>query len=163
MFRRRGDSAPVIPLPRSFALWTEHLASPESRPYTIAEALRASGHVLVYGGAFDRWDLEVVGGLLGGARMLLAVEDHGGGAHYIRVRMWPRLYRLTVVAAALLAGLAGLAAIDGAWLAGTILSVLGLSVFLGGLRQSAIALGALVTTEKRFDPSVPVSGDRFDS
>src|SRR5207302_2063580 len=60
----------------------EKLASMET-------ALRESGAVVRRGGNFDRWDLEVQGGLLGGVRMLLAVEDHGPRKQLVRVRSWP--------------------------------------------------------------------------
>src|SRR5207244_10977964 len=56
---------------------------------SMETALRESGAVVRRGGEFDRWDLEVRGGLLAGVRMLLAVEDHGPRTQLIRVRSWP--------------------------------------------------------------------------
>jgi hypothetical protein len=42
------------------------------------------------GGDFDRWDLEVPGGLFGSRRVLMAVEEHGGGRQLVRFRCWSR-------------------------------------------------------------------------
>ena len=46
--------------------------------------------MILRGGDFDGWDLEMRGGLLGSVRMLMAVEEHGGGNQFIRIRSWPR-------------------------------------------------------------------------
>jgi hypothetical protein len=42
------------------------------------------------GDDYVRWDLEVLGGMFGSARMLMAVEDHGAGTQYVRIKTWPR-------------------------------------------------------------------------
>jgi hypothetical protein len=55
------------------------------------------------GGAFDRWDLEVLGGALGAVRVRTAIEEHGGGRQLLRVRAWPRVPRPVAVAGALVA------------------------------------------------------------
>jgi hypothetical protein len=154
LLRRRGESTPIFPRPRIFAVWTERWAAPESRPHAYAGLLRAAGHVVVDGGAFDRWDVEVPGGFFGGARALMAVEDHGGGAQNIRLRAWPKLYRSGVVALALLGGACALAARDEAWLAAVILGALACAALLRGLRESAFSLGACVKAAERFRESV---------
>ncbi|MGH9423992.1 MAG: hypothetical protein ACRD3J_28715 [Thermoanaerobaculia bacterium] len=41
------------------------------------------------GGDFDNWDLEVSGGLVGQARTLMAIEEHGGGRQLVRYRIEP--------------------------------------------------------------------------
>ena len=53
-------------------------------------ALRTAGRRVARGSAWDRWDLEVSGGLLGGARVRMAVEEHGAGRQLIRFNAWPR-------------------------------------------------------------------------
>ena len=47
------------------------------------------GAVVRSGGDWDRWDLQVRGGLLGGAGLRMAVEEHGAGQQLVRVRSWP--------------------------------------------------------------------------
>src|SRR5207245_8351757 len=53
--------------------------------------LRTDGACVLRGEAHDRWDLEVRGGILGAARMLVGSEDHPGGHQLIRVRWWPAI------------------------------------------------------------------------
>ena len=48
------------------------------------------------GGDFDRWDLEIRDGPLGSARLLLSVEELGGGAQLVRYRCWPVVRRVAV-------------------------------------------------------------------
>src|SRR5205085_2591593 len=47
------------------------------------------GACVLRGGRHDRWDLEVRGGFLGAARLLLGVEEHPGGHQMLRLRWWP--------------------------------------------------------------------------
>ena len=57
----------------------------------LEAALRDVDGVTVRGGDYDRWDLEVRGGILGVVRLLTTVEEHGAGRQMIRVRAWPRV------------------------------------------------------------------------
>jgi hypothetical protein len=50
--------------------------------------LRERGAVTRRGGDFDAWDLDVRGGVLARARVLMAVEDHALGKQYVRYRTW---------------------------------------------------------------------------
>jgi hypothetical protein len=43
------------------------------------------------GGEFDSWDLEVQGGLCGGARLITTIEEHGAGRQFVRFRIWTRV------------------------------------------------------------------------
>lgn len=78
-------------------------------------ALLSTGARVLHGGDFDRWDLEVRGGMLGAARLLMAVEEHAGGKQLVRARVWARRRPRAVLSVVLFAGLAALAAIDRAW------------------------------------------------
>ena len=51
------------------------------------------------GNAYEPWDLEIVGGLLGSARLLMAVENHGSGRQYVRFRAWPRYSKVALALA----------------------------------------------------------------
>ena len=57
---------------------------------TLEEALRPTGVPPLRGGDFDRWDLEVPGGISGSCRLRMAVEEHGAGRQLVRFRCWPR-------------------------------------------------------------------------
>jgi hypothetical protein len=107
-FRRRGPRGLELPLPRTSTLWSEEWAPVEDRIRALQVALHEPGAIVLSGGDWDRWDLEVRGGLLGRARLRLAVEEHGAGRQLIRIRTWPWLSRLglaTPIAVALLAAL----------------------------------------------------------
>jgi hypothetical protein len=51
--------------------------------------LRSYGGICRRGGDFDRYDLCVTTGIFGGARLQLAIEEHGGGKQLLRFRTWP--------------------------------------------------------------------------
>jgi GT2 family glycosyltransferase len=80
----------VLPMPRTLALWDEEWRSTSDRLQGVEAGLQATGTVYRHGGGFDRWDLEVRGGMFGGARMRSAIEEHGGGRQLVRFRVWPR-------------------------------------------------------------------------
>jgi len=149
-WRRRGDVGPALPWPRTFAAarsgrWqdvTEKLGSMET-------ALRESGAVVRRGGDFDRWDLEVRGGLLGGVRMLLAVEDHGPRMQLVRVRSWPTFspVGLVVLLCFFLLGASG--ELHHARLAGAVFGLLTLGLGLRELQEAGYSMAAVLSTVKR--------------
>jgi hypothetical protein len=96
------------------------------------------------GGDFDRWDLAVRGGMMGSARCMLAIEEHGAGRQYLRLRIWPHCARLAVVAIAALALLAAGAAADGSHVATSVLACLGGLLVVRAVYECAAAKGALV-------------------
>ncbi len=73
------------------------------------------------GGDFDSWDLEIRGGLLGAARLRLAVEEHGGGKQMFRCYVWPTGGRLAICVPLLLSALAIAAAMQGSRIAAIVL------------------------------------------
>jgi hypothetical protein len=81
----------------------------------------------------------VRGGVLGGARLLLAVEDHGGGSQLVRVRVWPRASIAIVALCGVFGLLAALAALDGAYAASIVLGAAAAVVGLGVVGQPAAA------------------------
>jgi GT2 family glycosyltransferase len=131
--------ASFLPFPRKFALWTESWQPPESYLEEIDTTLRQKKLRVSHGDAFDRWDLTLAGGLFGGARLLMAVEDHGGGAQYVRARVWPRCSASGVITVSVLAVISALAALDQAWIAA---AVLGGAAVVVGVRMSLEFAGA---------------------
>ena len=112
-WRRRGPRAFALPLRRTLAFWSEQWQTTEDRVRAISEALRADGSVIRSGGDWDRWDLHVRGGLLGSARLRIAIEEHGAGRQLLRVRSWPHVGVVSVVIAAAAAFLAGASVLSG--------------------------------------------------
>lgn len=122
-WRYRGLGRPALPRPWRSERWSERWQEPASWLEDLSRRLRAAGAVVLPGGPMDGWDLEVCGGLLGGARVLVAIEEHGAGQQLVRLRGWPLLP---------VSGLAVVATLG-------LLSVLALS---DGGAVAAIALGA---------------------
>jgi len=141
--RCAGLRAAVAPRRRTFATWVRHGVPPDARLAAAEAALRAGGVCVQRGGAYDRWDLELRGGLLGAARLLLATEEQGGGSQLVRLRAWPRGAAAGQIAAAVLLLLALAAGASGAWAAA---GVLGLAAaLLAGTTayECGLALGAV--------------------
>jgi hypothetical protein len=143
-WRRRGPSILTLPRPRSFAIWFEQWRAPSERIHSVESALRTEGACVSRGGDFDGWDLEVRGNLLGAARVLMAVEEHGLGRQLVRFRVWPRPSAAGVVVAAFFAALAAGAGLDRAWAGATILGLIAVMLVAGIVEQCAGATAALL-------------------
>ncbi|HKV11496.1 MAG TPA: glycosyltransferase [Thermoanaerobaculia bacterium] len=141
-WRRRGTALGMI-VPRSALLWSEAWRAPEAWLTEIRETAKATGAVVLAGGDFDRWDLEARGGLLGSARLRMALEEHGAGRQLLRLRSWPRLSSLGISCAVLFGLLAVAAAGDGAWAAVAVLASLALFLAARTLLESASAVAVL--------------------
>jgi GT2 family glycosyltransferase len=137
------DLRPVLPRPRSSAQWVPYGDGPEERLRTIERSLGLLSAPMRRGGPWDRWDLEVQGGALGAARLILAVEDHAGGNQLIRTRCWPSV---GFGAWALLVGLIFLAAgaaADGAFLVTALLGGAAAWLVARTARQCGLAVAAI--------------------
>jgi O-antigen biosynthesis protein len=88
-WRQRGPRAFALPRPRTLRFWSERWQGTEERVGATVQALLRQGTVVRSGGEWDSWDLQVRGGMLGGARLRMAIEEHGGGRQLVRVRTWP--------------------------------------------------------------------------
>jgi GT2 family glycosyltransferase len=89
LWRRRGPDAFSWPRARTWPIFVGRWRAPEQRLAALQAEMRATGGVILHGGAYDRWDLEVRGGLFGSSRLLMAVEDSGSGTQLVRLRSWP--------------------------------------------------------------------------
>lgn len=98
-----------MPRVRVESVWSEEWRDPATWLSEIESALQSHGATVIRGGNFDRWDLEFRRGLFGSTRMMLALEEHGGGKQLSRVKMWPRFSRIAIIVASMSIVVAALA------------------------------------------------------
>jgi glycosyltransferase involved in cell wall biosynthesis len=144
LWRAHGRRAWALPRTREFATWSDVWRSPAARLEALERELRAAGFVVGRGGVWDRWDLSIRGGALGGARVRMATEEHGAGRQLSRFRVWPRWSSGAVVAAVIAGALAGSAALAGAPIVAGVLGVGVATLCILALRDCAAALAAVV-------------------
>ncbi|MEX1016119.1 MAG: glycosyltransferase [Phycisphaeraceae bacterium] len=89
-----GGRKLALPRPRQTGIWSQQWQSGETRLRQLETALHRVGGCSVRGGAFNRWDLEIRGGLFGSVRLIMAIEEHGHG-QMVRLRSWPAIGRYT--------------------------------------------------------------------
>jgi hypothetical protein len=109
-------------------IWSDAWLAPEIRIAALEAELGSIGVPLTRGGSYDGWDLEIHGGLFGGARLSVAVEDHSGAAQMVRYRLVPSISAATAAAVLLLIALAIVAAADAAWWASFALGCVAASI-----------------------------------
>ena len=140
--RARTGRGFIWPLQCRLSVWSDEWRAPETVLKDLERAIREAGCAPLRGGEYDRWDMEVRGGLLASTRLLMAVEEHGNGRQIYCYRLWPRytgLAGMGGVAPLLLSLWAGT---EGVWsmaavFAGVAVAVAGCSVLECG---SAMAL-----------------------
>lgn len=145
-WRRRCKGPMAVPRQRSRAQWTEDWQAPEARYAAIESSLRASRGIVRHGSEFDRWDMEVEGGMLAGVRMMLGIEDHGAGTQYVRVKSWPRTTTLSKVLIGLFTLVTTCALVSGAWVTASVLGACAAVIAFLVWSQAATACGLLQQT-----------------
>jgi GT2 family glycosyltransferase len=143
-WRRRASKSPGVLRPRTVTLWSEHWRSAEARLKELEDAISAAGGIVRSGGPYDRWDLHVQVGPVGGARLRAALEEHGSGKQLLRMRVWPRVSAEGWATFALLALLAGLAGADGAHPLAAGIGVLAIGVVLLAARDCNTGTGLVL-------------------
>lgn len=143
-WRRRGEGRWTVPRGRKEIIWSETWQSAEKRLSSLESLLLSSGVNVARGGDYDRWDLEVRGGLLGRARLLLAIEEHGAGRQQVLVRIWPSFSKWALGAVGAGVSLGSLALADGAWAAGLILIFATAALLWLGVSDCGYAVGTLM-------------------
>jgi hypothetical protein len=143
-WRGRGRAGWVLPRRRRrMSVWSESWSEAHDWLARVESGLRARKIVAVRGGDFDRWDLESRVGTLGGARLLMAIEEHGGGRQFARFRAWPICTPGVVLVGTVAMVLAGAAALDQAWTVALLFALLALMIAVRWARQAGVALGAM--------------------
>jgi len=123
-WRPRGAELSLVPRTYQMArLTVGPWEAPEEKLLALERQVQQAGGVVKRGGASDRWDLEVQGGLLAGARVLLSVEDLAPGKQLVRFRSWPWFERFSLGLLAVLTALAAGAFADRAFGVGSLLAI----------------------------------------
>jgi hypothetical protein len=109
----------------------------------LESAICEHGGNLVHGGAYDRWDFEVRSGLLGAVRLLMTVEEHGGGRQMFRYRLSPRYTMTALVAFLPPALLTAGAVLDGVWSVAAVFGLLSAFLAVYSVLECGSAIGVL--------------------
>jgi len=150
-WRRRGADRKKFPWSKNVVIWSEkNWRGPEQRLQSLKLAMSESGAVVLNGGDYDTWDLEVRGGLLGSARVQLVIEEHGEKIpgelrQLVRLRVWPVALPSVLALASLFAVLAMIAATQLEWIAWAVLNVPALVLLLRVLHECGSALEVIVS------------------
>ncbi len=151
LWRRHPRSRLCCPRPWTADVWCRSSAPADGRLRFIEEQQRLRGTVPSRGGEFDRWDLEVRGGIFGSARLALATEEHGSGRQLLRIRCWPRCSWSAGVLMTFLGVLAVHAAWDNAWTAATALSAGLLLLMVRIIHECTFSTGAFLSPVKEIE------------
>ena len=127
-------------LGRKHSIWSEEWQPIEKRLSDVENILAHKREAIRRGGDFDRWDLEVRGGLLGYIRALGVIEEHGSGKQLFRLKAWPSFPRPVIVVTIILSLVAAYAAYDQAWLAAIALAAGAVGIALIARAECAIAM-----------------------
>jgi len=141
-WRRRARLAAAPVWPRTASIWSERWEPQHQRLSTLEARLRAEHACVLRGEEHDRWDLEVRGGIVGAARMLMGVEDHAGGKQLLRLRYWPTIPVRGPILVLAFAALASAAARAHTW---SVAVVLGLGAVLPVLHIVEQCMAAMAT------------------
>ncbi|RPJ62121.1 MAG: glycosyltransferase [Acidobacteria bacterium] len=163
-WRRRRAPYLAYPMSRTCSLWSERWRSAQERLTALEEVLWDQGAVVKRGGDFDRWDLEIRGGLFGSVRIRMALEEHGHGRQMMRLRSWPFILQMALIPILLFAILSVLALLDGAWPAALILGLIAASVAVRALGDCAAATAFhLVAIQRQQEMETRTTEDEADT
>jgi GT2 family glycosyltransferase len=151
LWRRRAGTGYALPLPWTADIWARHTRPTEERLEAMEADLRGKGWVAARGSDFDRWDLEVRGGILGSARLYLALEPHGSGRQLLRIQCRPRYSVTGLAVAGLFLGLGYAATLDRALGIGVALSGAGLLAATRIVRECAAATAAFLAVVRNVE------------
>ena len=143
-WHRAKARRPVLPRRRVVWSWSEQWRSAEDRLADIERALRRDGTAVFPADAFERWDLQARGGLLGAARLRLGLEEHGDGRQVVRILISPVVAPVVAATVAVLAVGAAAAELAGAWVSVAVLSVVAVGLVACVARGCSRAVGSFV-------------------
>ena len=91
--------------PQVFSLWSEEWQAAENWLTKIEKNLTGLRCRIKRGGDFDNWDVQVNNGLFAKGRSILAIEEHGSGKQYLRLKCKTSLTTVAYLLTILLVGL----------------------------------------------------------
>ncbi len=150
-WRRQGASRPLLLRPRTVSIWTEEWRTAEDWLRGAQTQLRSQGTIAFAGGGYDNWDLEIQGGIFGGVRTRMAVEEHGSNRQMLRFKIWPRCAASGFFTSLLMVSLAGAAAFDHSPAAAVVLGSIGLLAGVRMFHECALAMHKLTEALKGFE------------
>jgi hypothetical protein len=159
---RRASFA--LPNARRLSIWSEDWQSLTGRLQSIESALRRTGAMVRRGGAYDRWDLEVRGGLAGGVRLRSCAEEHGQGRQMLRFHVAPSVSRVVPVLTSVFVLLGVWAAADRALFAVIVLFGTAILLAIRTFLECGIAAGATTRAiVEAADAGANPEASRFES
>jgi GT2 family glycosyltransferase len=150
-WRRRLRPGAAWPRPRSVEVWSESWQAPQARLQQLQDSLAARGGLVRSGGPFDRWDLELRAGPLGGVKIRTAVEEHGSGRQLLRARIWPRATGRGFAAVIALAVLIAYALLEGQLGVGITLAIGLIALLAFGVEGTGTALSLAISQLRRME------------
>jgi GT2 family glycosyltransferase len=144
-----------FPIPRNVRVWSEQWRGTHEWLQGIEDSLRRHRRVVIRGGDYDRWDLEARSGTMGGARLRMALEEHGQGKQLLRFRIWPRCPLVMPALILLFALLAIRAAFESHMLVAIILSVPAILLSYRAFGECASSMGAMISAARELDRGKP--------
>jgi hypothetical protein len=162
-WRRRLRPGAAWPCSRTVQVWSECWQEPQAHIQALQEALAARGGFVRSGGPFDRWDLDLRAGPLGGVKIRSAVEEHGSGRQLMRAKIWPRASAGGLVAVALFTLLSAYALLDGQIGIGATIGIATLFLVALGVEGTGTAMSLAVGELRRIEEESRVkSGGKPD-
>ncbi len=141
--RRHGIGAKASFRPLTMTMWRDEREAPETTLRGLQTKLREAGALPKAGGDYDGWDLEVSGGLFGGSRLLLAVEEHAPGKQLLRYRVTPTYYRTLIAVAVPFIAMSITAALSKDWIGSAASGLVAALVCVRAVTDAGLASGIL--------------------
>ncbi len=164
-WRRRGIRGFAFPRPRTFAIWSEHWQASTARLRSLEAVLLAQRIVVLRGGEYESWDLEIRDGTFGAVRMRMATEEHGAGTQLVRLRAWPRVSSGSLALILLPGVLCVLAAVGHAWTASAIFAGTALLLTIRTVQDCAVAMAVVLSSVRQWQawpvPAEPEASGRI--
>ena len=135
--------------PKIFTCWSEEWRAADDWLAAIEKNLMDLKTRIKRGGDFNAWDLQAGSDLFFTSRCLLAIEEHGGGKQFLRLRYWPKFSPRGLLLIGLLAVLSLLSAMDHQWIVSITVGTAMLSLALRSGLESARSMNSMRTAFER--------------
>ena len=152
-WRRHGTKTKIQLRASTLTMWRDQRESLEVTLENLQRQLRDANAVVLAGGDYDRWDLEVRGGLFGGGRLLTAVEEHAPGKQFLYFRVTPKYYSFAILLGTVSALMSTIAGLSGALIPSATWALMAILVAIRAFGDAGSAADTLREAVKRFGAS----------